>query len=426
MRYRATATGRKFHTSDKVVRGYMGCVGNGKSVACILELIRLAKDQLPNWEGRRLTRAVIIRNTSPELRSTTLKTFEDWIPKKHCDVKLNPIITGTYRIKLEDETLVEMEIFFLAMDSPDDAKKLLGIEPTIIFINEAREIPYATVRRARERIGRYPAPINGYKDEHFKVGDKVPDWLLMAAEDTDSPLHELTYKHNDGSYSYIGKKRFLDDGTVEQDEFGEDIYEPVTRKAVLMDTNPCDSEHWWFHLAENGHLPASKNKKLDITRTREVFEFFRAPPPLFRLPNGTYERNPEAENIPHLMGGYEYYEDMLAGNTQEHINVMVLGQYGALFDGKPVYTEYNDVIHCPANGVKPVEGVPICLGWDYGLTPSVCIGQLIEGQMRIVAEIWSDDSNTKKFARDIVKPFLQKNFAGYKIGFSMVAVPKLA
>lgn len=419
MRYKATKTGTKFHHSDRIVRGLMGPVGNGKTVACILELVRLSKLQLPNWEGRRLSKAIIIRNTSPELRTTTLKSFQDWIPKEHCDIKLNPIITGVYRITLPDGTWVEMELVFLAMDRPDDTNKLRGIESTYMLLNEASQLPYEVLRKARERIGRYPAPINGYQDKTFDKGSKVPEWLLKAHKDKKSPLHELTHKTKSGIYSYIGKKRLLEDGSVDTDDFGDNIYEPVTRKAVLMDTNPPDDEHWWYHLDQNGHLPSSKSKKLDIGRTREVFDFFSAPSALIKLDDGTYKRNPDAENIANLMGGFQYYEDMLAGNTQEYINVMVGGMYGALFTGKPVYGEYNDTTHCPIDGVAPVEGVPICLGWDFGHTPAVCVAQLIEGQMRVVAEIWSDSSNTKKFARDFVKPFLHKYFPGYLIGFSM-------
>ena len=39
--YIASHTGAKFHASDKVVRGFLGPVGNGKSVTCINEMHRL-------------------------------------------------------------------------------------------------------------------------------------------------------------------------------------------------------------------------------------------------------------------------------------------------------------------------------------------------------------------------------------------------
>ena len=73
--YNASKTGARLHKSNKVVRGFMGPVGNGKSVTCIMEAIRLSQDQWPNAQGIRKSRGVIVRNTNPELRTTTLNTL---------------------------------------------------------------------------------------------------------------------------------------------------------------------------------------------------------------------------------------------------------------------------------------------------------------------------------------------------------------
>ncbi len=109
---------------------------------------------------------------------------------------------------------------------------------------------------------------------------------------------------------------------------------------------------------------------------------------------------------------------MIAGNTEDHIRVMVLGQYGTIRTGKPVYPEYNDQIHC--TDIKPNPRLPLGLGWDYGLTPTLVIGQMTSlGQLRILAELVGNDLSVRAFARDIVKPFLSRNFAGYEIAFSL-------
>jgi len=150
-----------------------------------------------------------------------------------------------------------------------------------------------------------------------------------------------------------------------------------------------------------------------------IFDFFDGPPPLF-LVDGEYIPNEEAENIAHLPGGFQYYLDMIAGNTQDHINVMVLGNYGAIKDGRPVYPSYNDSIHCPKEFVRAIKDLPICLGWDFGLTPACVFGQLTDtGQMRMIAELWTEDMDVRTFARDVVKPFIQQHFKDYEIGFSL-------
>lgn len=371
IQYKASNTGAKFHQSQKIVRGFLGPVGNGKSVTCINEMHRVAVTQNPNSEGIRKTRWAVIRNTSIELRTTTLQTFRQWVPDEISTVVMHPMIKANVDYLLSDGTKVQAEFLFLALDKPDDVKKLLSLEITGAFINEAREIPYAVVKAARERIGRYPSQIDGYVDS--------------------------------GEY----KAPRGDDGE----------YLPCTRKCLLMDTNPPDDDHWWYQLAETGAL-RENNTEQSRKAVSDIFDFFRGPSPLIK--NGdSYDKNPLAENIKFLPGGYQYYLDMIAGNSSDHINVMVMGNYGTIKSGKPVYPQYNDRLHCPDKPLGIITDLPIGLGWDFGLTPACTIGQMTEtGQLRIIAELQAESMGARQFARDVVKPFIQKNFYGIEIAFS--------
>lgn len=374
------------------MRGYLGPVGNGKSVACIMDGVSICLDQWPNSEGVRKSRFIIVRNTGPELRTTTLKTWQQWIPDRLCHIALNPVIQGVMRKSITDGTTAEMEVIFLSIDRPEDVKKLLSLECTVIFLNEAREMPYATVRAARERVGRYPNRAAGYEDVHDFNGRLVYDAPKLRDEA----------------------------GELILDGKGKWMYDPCKRKAVVMDTNPPDTDHWWYQLAEEGCLRKSKNKEAAREETARIFDFFRGVAPLFEDDDGRYVPNPAAENIENLPGGHQYYRDMIAGNTPDYISVMVLGHYGTIMEGKPVYPQYNDRLHCPEKDIGAFEGTPICLGWDFGLTPACIIGQLTAiGQCRIVWELVVDDMNVHDFARDIVKPFLQRHFSDWEIGFSL-------
>ena len=388
--YVASPTGAKFHASNKVCRGFLGCVGNGKSVTCLNELHRLAVLQEPNYEGIRKTKWAIVRNTYDMLETTTLATFRQWIPHEICSVTLKPM-RGDMMYPLSDGTKVEAKFIFLALDRPDDVKKLLSLEVTGVFINEARELPYAVVKGSRERIGRYPSQVDGYTDVY----------------------------DSSGTLTYEAPKELDEDGNVLFNDDGTPKYKPCTRKALLMDTNPPEDDHWWYQLAEDGHLKSNKSAEAKKA-VAEIFDFFRGPSPF--LKNGAeYIDNPKAENIKFLPGGYKYYRDMLAGNDDDHINVMVMGNYGTIKDGKPVYPQYNDLLHCPEKPLGIIEDLPIGLGWDGGLTPSCVIGQQTErGQLRIVAELFVEDMDVRQFARDIVKPFLQRNFYGIDVAFSYI------
>lgn len=367
--YNASPTAAKLHHSPKVVRGFMGPVGNGKSVCCINEGLRLSFDQWPNAQGIRKSRGVIVRNTGPELRTTVLNTWKQWVPESVCPIVLHPVIIGHMVQPLPDGTTVDMEVYFLALDNDKDVKKLLSLEATWIFLNEAKELPYSVVKAARERIGRYPSVIDGYQDAK---GYKAP-------RDAQGNL------------------------------------QPCKRKALLMDTNPPPDDHWWYQLAEEGCLKTAKDKAEAQRQVSEVFDFFRGPAPLIKV-DGKYQPNPLAENIENLPGGHQYYFDMLAGNTDEHVNVMVLGNYGTIAEGRLVYPHYNDRIHCPEYGAKAIKGLPIGLGWDFGLTPSLVIGQMTpSGQLRTIAELVAEDMDARTFARDCAKPFLERYFKDFDI-----------
>ena len=78
--YYPTKTGELFHQSDNRIRGIVGPLGSGKSVACCLEILKRAIRQAPGEDGVRRTRVAVIRNTYGQLTDTTQKTFFDWFP----------------------------------------------------------------------------------------------------------------------------------------------------------------------------------------------------------------------------------------------------------------------------------------------------------------------------------------------------------
>jgi len=79
--YHASKTMSLFHVSDAFVRTLIGPIGSGKSVACIMEMMRLSLLQEPH-NGVRKTRWAVIRNTYRELLDTTMESFFDWFPKE--------------------------------------------------------------------------------------------------------------------------------------------------------------------------------------------------------------------------------------------------------------------------------------------------------------------------------------------------------
>lgn len=174
-----------FHASPAFVRGLMGPLGSGKSTACVMEILTRAGEQAVNPNtGLRHTRWAIIRNSYPELKTTTLKTWGQWCPAQFGKLTMDSPIR--HYVKNNE---IEMEIYFIALDKPDDVKKLLSLELTGAWINEAREIPKAILDALTGRVGRYPAMIDGGPTWYGIIMDTNPPddqswWYKMAEEET--------------------------------------------------------------------------------------------------------------------------------------------------------------------------------------------------------------------------------------------------
>ena len=110
--YRVTApTIRAFHQSQAFVRVLVGPIGSGKTTAAIVELAIRAAQQKPAPDGVRRTRFALIRNTAPELTSTTIKSFRAWFPDGVGKWNMESPITFSMR-----RGDVEAEFLFLALD----------------------------------------------------------------------------------------------------------------------------------------------------------------------------------------------------------------------------------------------------------------------------------------------------------------------
>lgn len=339
---------RQFMNDTSFVCGLMGPFGSGKSTTVIMKLIKNAQLQPVSPDGWRKRRTAIIRNTYPELRTTTMNSWHTWVPKaKGSWREAGPPL---HRI-IDPVSKLDWEVYFVALDRPDDLAKLLGMELSDAWVNEAREVPKAVIDGLTGRVGRYPAIWQG------------------------------------GCYN----------------------------PQIMMDTNPPDTDHWWYILAERD-MSSEKNRQviqsvLDAQEDLRRLGLLKADQNLFTFHRQPSGRSATAENIRNLRAGY--YQFLMAGKDEDFVKVYVDGDYGFVMDGKPMFPEYRDSAHSREFPVLANLGFRI--GLDFGLTPAASISQRTgNGRWAVQDEYVSERLGIKDFAHDLAKK-LAETYPGVKL-----------
>ena len=325
---------KAFMKDNTFFRGIRGPVGSGKSVGCCVEVFRRALQQEKSPNGVRKSRWAIIRNTNPQLRTTTIKTWLDWFPEADWG-KFTWSVPYTHHIKKGD---IDLEVIFLALDRPEDVKKLLSLELTGIWINEAREVPKSIIDACTMRVGRY-----------HSMRDGGPTWT-----------------------------------------------------GVIADTNAPEEDHWWPIMSGEvpipDHIPREQAKMLVKP---DNWQFFTQPAGMVEDRNEEgeiedYKPNPDAENQKHMMKSY--YPNLIRGKTKSWIDVYVMNRLGSVQDGKPVYPMFAPDVHIAKEEIPVAAGVPVYVGVDFGLTPAAVLGQKVRGRWLIQSEIVAVDMGIVRFA----------------------------
>jgi len=329
---------RRYMSDDDFFRGIRGPVGSGKSVGSAVELFRRANQQAPNVKGIRRTRWGIIRNTGPQLKTTTIKTWLDWFPEEDFGA-FRWGVPFTHHIIVGD---IDMECIFLALDSEDDIRKLLSLELTGIWLNEAREMPKSIIDACTMRVGRFPS-----------MRDGGPSWY-----------------------------------------------------GVIADTNAPEDDHWWPIMSGEAPIPEfMPQQEVLMLRKPEGWKFYTQPAAMIEEKNVDgdvvgYTISDDAENRKNLTP--EYYSKIITGKKKDWIDVYIMNRLGTVSEGKVIYPDFNDQVHIAKEELHVAAGRTIYVGLDFGFHPAAIFAQRFgRGQWNIIDEIVADDLSTPAFAGEI-------------------------
>lgn len=154
----------------------IGPVGSGKTTGIFFKLVYMASQQAKSpVDGIRRSRAVVVRNTMPQLKDTTLTSWNYWFKDGQAgDWKAT---NTTFVLRFGD---VECEVLFRALDTADDVARVLSLETTFVILDEFVEIPQEIVEALAARCGRYPPTKDGGATNWGMWGSSNPgnedDW----------------------------------------------------------------------------------------------------------------------------------------------------------------------------------------------------------------------------------------------------------
>ena len=338
-----------------------------------MHMLRVAMEQEPNSEGVRKTRWICVRNTYPELKGTVIKTFQQWIPEALCPIVFDAPIHGTLNLpgvgkdNKPDGTQIECEFYFLSLDKPKDVQRLMSLECTGVWINEAQFLDKALVLEALSRCGRYPM-----------MADGGPTWYGMIM-DTNSP---------DEDHWWAQFERGTDeDGNSLRPEGWEFFAQP----GALVEVQPG--------------LPISPDLQALIDAGFYADHMGRR-----------FVANPLAENVKNNKKGYKAWFDQLGGKPLAWVRSRICNTFATVATGKPVFLDhFSRSFHVSEDKLCPIKSLPIIIGMDFGLTPAAIIGQVTAfGQLRILDEVVATGMGVERFIDEQLSPLLAARYSGMK------------
>jgi hypothetical protein len=179
--FTAPPTCADFMLSSAFFRVLMGPVGSGKTTTCMMEIFRRAVEQRKGPDGMRRTRWAVVRTTLSQLRMTVLLDMLSWFRRVASYKVSEQLIT----IAFND---VHCDIYLIPLEDEEDQKRLLSMQLTGCWINEAIEMSVDLVSAIAGRCGRFPSKAEGGPTFFGIIADtntpvQGSDWHRMFDED---------------------------------------------------------------------------------------------------------------------------------------------------------------------------------------------------------------------------------------------------
>jgi hypothetical protein len=332
----------------------VGPVGSGKTTSIFMKLIRMAKLQARSPDGIRRTRAVIVRNTMPQLKDTTLVSWGYWF--KDGQAGHWNATDKIFTLKFDD---CECQVLFRPLDTPDDVNRVLSLELNFAVLDEFVEIPKAIIDALSARLGRYKQP----------DGTPVTVWGMWGSSNPSTEDNWwFDYLHGgDVMHYHVGMNH----------QQMEDIHR--ARMMILDKTSAMDLNTIYFHQ-----------------------------------PSGM---SPEAENLenlpPYKAHDHSYYINLMkGGRSKAWGKQFVDAEWGYSSAGQAVTPYFDTEKHIAKSPLIFNPGLMLVIGMDPGLGGSALIfmQEDLAGRINVLGELVQRGYGTVRMVKERLVPYLRNRF----------------
>lgn len=335
----------------------VGPYGSGKTTGLFFKLAYMASLQEPSPDGIRYSRAIVVRNTMPQLRDTTLVSWDYWFK----DGQAGKWVASENKFILRFSD-IECEVIFRPLDTPADVARVLSLEVTFAILDEFREIPQPIVEGLSGRLGRYKLP-----------GDTpVTNWGMWGSSNPGTEdlwwydyLHSSIDKDTGERVGCIPIK-FLKDPEKQAEWEEQQHFQPGTYS-------------WYFHQ-----------------------------------PSGTSDGAENTENLP---GKHKYYENMAKGKSEIWVKQYIDAEWGFSTSGQPVAASFKSDIHVAKSELKFNRLLRLIVAVDPGLGGSAFIfmQQDLTGRINVLGECVQRGVGAKRLISEVLTPYLRARFPGARV-----------
>lgn len=200
----------------------MGPIGSAKTSVSLMKILLAAMQQEPNPEGVRYTKFAVIRDTYRNLWNTTIASWKAWIPETLGQFSGGKNEPGKHhlRFKLNDGTIVDTLVEFIAIGDNNVEDVMRGWEGTGAYLNEADRLDEDVFHFVLGRVGRYPSiPSCGVKASWYGI------WADMNAPDEENYMARLFIFEKPESYAFFQQPGGRDPNAENLDNLPNGYYE---------------------------------------------------------------------------------------------------------------------------------------------------------------------------------------------------------